>query len=289
MNWLLRADVFVLGLLLVHTVAVIIRISHLVHNFRSHGDMDRTTRTKLAAKLNIQAGNLKAIASTAPYLGTVGTCLGILSAFTVSGEEQAALAIAARMAAALVPAAVGIIVAVPATGAYEYVRTRLDLLANELPDRKVLPTSWFTLPPFALIPAYALVILVKVWIVITPTSGSGPTMKGFDIGIASQRCDSSGLVLHLSDSGRVFLNQEELNGTLESRLSEVYTLREQRILYLLADEGVRFQTVADTIDTVEHASETVTSRRLNIRVRLVTPAVMNAPCRAPVPRKSPYP
>lgn len=114
-------------------------------------------------------------------------------------------------------------------------------------------------------------------------------MKGFDIGIASQRCDSSGLVLHLSDSGRVFLNQEELNGTLESRLSEVYTLREQRILYLLADEGVRFQTVADTIDTVEHASETVTSRRLNIRVRLVTPAVMNAPCRAPVPRKSPYP
>jgi biopolymer transport protein ExbD len=284
MNWLVRADVILLGLFLAYTVAAVVHISRRTHTARCDGDMDRARRANLAAELNIQAGNLKSIATTAPYVGTVGTCLGIMGAFpAIAMEKHAALAlIMSRLAAALVPAAAGIIVVVPATCACEYARRRLDLLANELPDRKPLLTRWFTLPPFALMGAYALVILVQAYMPLAP----GHSPKGFDVGIAPARCGSDLanklLVLHLSNDGRVFLNQEEQGSTLQSRLSAIYSMRADRTLYLFADEGVPFQTVADTIDTVENTSETGTSLPLNITIRLIAPSARDITCPKPV-------
>jgi hypothetical protein len=82
--------------------------------------------------------------------------------------------------------------------------------------------------------------------------------------------------------------QEDWNG-LAGRLSEIYRVREQRTLDLVADDGVPFQTVADALDIVENAPVAAGSQpigmemdKLDITVRLVTPNVWNARCREPV-------
>jgi hypothetical protein len=46
-----------------------------------------------------------------------------------------------------------------------------------------------------------------------------------------------------------------------------------RTLYLIADDEVRFQTVADAIDIIQKRSSS-----LDITVRLITPSAMNARC-----------
>jgi biopolymer transport protein ExbD len=290
MDWLVRFDVVVLGLLLACTVAVVVRVSRRYHTARRDGEISTATGKKLIAELNIQVGNLKSIASTAPYVGLVGTCFGLLGAFSGVGmQRDAAFAwMTSKIAAALVPAAAGIIVAVPATCGYEYGRTRLELLVNEQPGRKrLLLTGRFTeLPPFALVAAYGLVILIQAYGPFSPVH----TPKGFDIGLASARCESNSdrfIVLHIANGGRIFLNHEEEQdwSTLQNRLSEIYSMRAERILYLLADEGVPFQTVADAIDAVQNAPEGATSGSLNVTVRLITSSRCPAPVVIPV---SPY-
>jgi hypothetical protein len=81
MNWFGHLDVIVLALLLAYTLAVFIRVSYRYHVARQARVIDSASRRKLAAELNIEVGNLKSIVSTAPYLGLVGTCFGIMSAF----------------------------------------------------------------------------------------------------------------------------------------------------------------------------------------------------------------
>ena len=62
-------------------------------------------------------------------------------------------------------------------------------------------------------------------------------------------------------------------------------MRKDRTLFLLADSGVPFQTVAHALDVVESARAAVGPQaagmrmdNLNIKVRLVTPAALNADC-----------
>jgi len=93
---------------------------------------------------------------------------------------------------------------------------------------------------------------------------------------ASDRCEydvaDKLIVLHITDTGKVFLNQEQEDwNSLADRLSQIYSVREYRTLYLLADSGVPFQTIAHALDTVENAEA-------SIQVRLITPKVFNAAC-----------
>lgn len=106
MNWIVRLDVIVLALMLVCVVVVVTRIFYRYHLARPAGDTDSATRGRLAAVLSIELGGLKAIASTAPYLGLAGTCVGILSAYRFRGsvameENTFLLMMATRMAAPL--------------------------------------------------------------------------------------------------------------------------------------------------------------------------------------------
>ena len=93
-------------------------------------------------------------------------------------------------------------------------------------------------------------------------------------------------VLHLTDAGKLLLNaeQEDWSG-LASRLSEIYSMRAQRTLDIVADDGVPFQTVADALDIVENApvaagpqAAGMELEKLDIRVRLLTPRVLGAHC-----------
>lgn len=276
MDWLMRVDVVVLGLLLAYTFGAVIRASHHYHKVRREAEVNDPAKRRVAAELNIHVGNLRSIVTIAPYLGLIGTCLGLLHAlFYAGGQYDSALAaLAPWMAPALVPAASGIIVAISSTCGYEYARTRLDSLLDDLPSGKHLLTRRFMLPPYSLIAAYGLAFIVQVYMPFSPAR----TPKGLDTGIAPVRCGSDTsdrlIVLHISDSGRIFVNLEEQDwSNLPSRLSDIYSRRAHRVLYLSADDEVPFQTVADSIDIVNS---------LDITVLLITPTAMNAPCPKPL-------
>jgi hypothetical protein len=67
-------------------------------------------------------------------------------------------------------------------------------------------------------------------------------------------------------------------------VSKIYGSRVHRTLYVRADDGVPFQTVADAIDIVEnaniepHQAVRMGADKLDITVRLITPNVMNTSC-----------
>jgi biopolymer transport protein ExbD len=278
MDVLLRVDVAVLGLLLACTLVLVVRVSRCYRLARDRG-IDSPAGKVVVAELKANVGNLKSIASTATYFGLLGTCLGILSAFSPAGMEKHTYAawMMSKMTAALVPCAVGIIVAVPATCGHTYGCMRLDLLAKGLPKRNRLLTRRFEeFPSFAVITtAWLLTILLRVYALpFTPVH----TSKGLDVGIASVPCDTSDrfIVLRISDRGGIFLNfQEQQDWTgLQNGVSEIYRMRAHRVLYLSADEGVSYQTVADAIDTVRSAPEDIT-------VQLVRPRAVNAGCPGP--------
>ena len=282
-----RRDVIVLALMLVYLFAVVIHVCRRLYLARRALGVASASKRKLAAVLSIEVGSLKSIAFTAPYLGLVGTCEGILSAFGGIGmqKDAARAMITMRMALALIPTAAGIPVAILATYSYNYLRTRIDLLAGEVFDagqqrnrhfrvsRRFPPTKRFSeLPAFGLIAAPVLAIAVMGCM----TFASFHTPTGFYVELASARCEHDVvdklIVLHITDAGKLFLNQEqEDRNSLAGRLSQIYRMREYRTLYLLADSGVPFQTVAHALDTVENAEA-------SIKVQLITPKVFNAAC-----------
>lgn len=296
-------DVILLALMLVYLFAVLIHVCCRYYLARRAGGIDGAGRRRLAAFLSIEAGDLKSIAVTAPYLGLAGTCVGILYAFSAfSGSKGAVMAmIATKVAIALIPTAVAIPLAVLATCSYNYLRSRIDLLVSEAFEqgwqrsrhfrgaRRFPPTERFSeFPAFAPFAAFGLALL---GFIVLP---SLHPPKGFYVGPASAHCEYEGdeqlIVLHITDEGKLFLNQEQEYWTnLADRLSAIYSMREHRTLYLLADPGVPFRTVADALDIVEGASATPGSQadgmrnnNLGIKVQLVTPKALTADCFKPV-------
>ncbi len=294
-NWLVHVDVIVLALMLVYVVGVVTHVAYRYHMARHGGGMDDSSSRKVASELSAEVGSLKSIALTAPYCGLVGACFGAMSIYTGIGmEKHAALAmISSRLAVALVTTAVGIVVAVPASFSYNFFRTRLDTLEDELASelqrsrclaarRLLLRNRFSQLPLFAMIAAPGLAILVAVE---TPFfAPREPT--GFGIDLVSDRCENDGndrlIVLHITNAGELFLNTEpERWNNLAGRLSEIYNLTAYRTLYLFADNDLPFQTVADAIDIVNNAV-TSESRPLDIRLRLITPKAMSSCALLPV-------
>jgi biopolymer transport protein ExbD len=303
MNWIVRLDVILLAFMLAYVVIVVTRVSYRARLTHRAGEIDSAGRSKLAALLSTDLGSLKAIASGAPYLGLAGTCPGIMTAIVFGGNMgnstfQAMLG--ARVAAALVTTAAGILVAVPATFSYNYLCTLKDTLEREVsrdPSAQInryrqstpkhaLTKQFSQLPAFALIAAPCMAAVVLVY-----SSFSAPReATGFGIELAPPRCAPNSIdrqiVLHITDEGNLFLNTEQQDwNSLASLLSGIYSLRAERTLYLTVDDGVPFQTVADFLDIVENVPATTTPeavvnevRKLDIRVKLITPAVVNAQC-----------
>ena len=291
-NWLVHVDAIVLALMLAYIVVVVLCVRHRYHRARSARGIDDSARRKLAADLSAQAANLRSIASTAPYCGLVGTCAGILSASGFGGsvamEKNTFLAMmAARIATALLTTAAGILVAVPASCSYNFFRTRLDVLENELSTelqrsrclitrRLSLKSRFSQMPAFAMVAAPGLAILVAVY---TPFfAPREPT--GLDVRLASDRCENDGheriFVLHITNTGELLINTEPQRwNDLASRLSRTYSSPADHTLYLFADNEVSFQTVADAIDIVNNAV-TSESTPLDIRLRLITPKAMKS-------------
>ena len=87
----------------------------------------------LANDLKSGLGLLATIGATAPFVGLLGTTLGIVNAFMGMGEQGAGLeAVSSGIAEALIATAIGLIAAIPAVWLYNYFTGRLDTLFSEL-------------------------------------------------------------------------------------------------------------------------------------------------------------
>ncbi|HEX8716100.1 MAG TPA: MotA/TolQ/ExbB proton channel family protein [Gemmatimonadaceae bacterium] len=77
---------------------------------------------------------LATVGATAPFVGLLGTVMGIVNAFTGMAQSGAGGlgAISAGIAEALITTALGILVAIPAVWAFNYFSTKIDNLTVEM-------------------------------------------------------------------------------------------------------------------------------------------------------------
>jgi biopolymer transport protein ExbB/biopolymer transport protein TolQ len=89
----------------------------------------------IMAELKRGLGILATTGATAPFVGLLGTTMGIVNAFqgmAASGGSGSLAAITGGIAEALITTAFGLLVAIPAVWLYNYFSTKLDFLAVEM-------------------------------------------------------------------------------------------------------------------------------------------------------------
>jgi biopolymer transport protein ExbB/biopolymer transport protein TolQ len=81
-------------------------------------------------------GILATVGATAPFVGLLGTTMGVVNAFTgmATAGSGGLSAISAGIAEALITTAFGLLVAIPAVWIYNYLTPRVELVAMESDD-----------------------------------------------------------------------------------------------------------------------------------------------------------
>lgn len=304
-----HAIYFGLALMLSYTVFVLIRFLlryqraslELTDSNSESGASSLRNRRHFIVDLSQGLGILKAIASTSPFLGLAGTayrtlrslffgdCVGVHNCFLTQFSAQIAFA--------LISAAAGIVVAVPAALISKLLCNRVELLhsrlgnsdnradrdersfqrAQSLPLRK----RFSGLPPFALLAASALALVVCLFLTFEPYV----TPTGLDLALPSNDCGGRPdrfMLLRIANDGKLSMNMEPVRWIeLSDRLAEIYREPAIRELYLHAEDDVPFQTVADAIDIVRN-SPAPGPDSLGIKVILVTPGAARACALLPI-------
>jgi len=89
----------------------------------------------ITAELKRGLGILATTGATAPFVGLLGTTMGIVTAFqgmSASGGSGSLAAITGGVAEALITTAFGLMVAIPAVWLYNYFSTKIDFLTVEM-------------------------------------------------------------------------------------------------------------------------------------------------------------
>jgi biopolymer transport protein ExbB/biopolymer transport protein TolQ len=89
----------------------------------------------VSAELKRGLGILATTGSTAPFVGLLGTVMGIVNAFTgmaASGGGGSLASVSSGIAEALITTAFGLIVAIPEVWLYNYFTTKIDFLSVEM-------------------------------------------------------------------------------------------------------------------------------------------------------------
>ena len=98
--------------------------------------MMAVTRNREVERLERGLGFLGTAGSSAPFIGLLGTCIGIINAFrNIAGSQNTSLAVVAPgIAEALFATAIGLFVAIPAVMAFNKFNGELNRLAGKLED-----------------------------------------------------------------------------------------------------------------------------------------------------------
>jgi biopolymer transport protein ExbD len=244
---------------------------------------------QLAAELRMSIGNLKAISSAAPFLGLTGTCCGIMTLFRGYDMEKHELValLSSEAAAAIFPAAIGILVAIPAVCSHNYLHRKIELLkiATYVDEASVTPRSSCTipgshkfplakrfsgLPSFPLIAAPSLAFAVAILMTFASHNPLGFSVRLSQpvnpATIAHSRPQSIiiGVVRNSDDSITAYMNSKEMIlSRLEASLREKININQNWTAYLQAEDDVSWADVANVIDILKqlHADVVLTTRR----------------------------
>lgn len=98
--------------------------------------MMSVTRNREMERLERNMGFLATCGSSAPFIGLLGTCIGIINSFTsIASSQNTSLAVVAPgIAEALFATAIGLFVAIPAVIAFNRFNGELNRLAGKLED-----------------------------------------------------------------------------------------------------------------------------------------------------------
>ena len=134
MDWLIFAvDYGVIGLLLVLSVCSIAMVIERLYVFR-HIRLDRyKEKNTLEVELTRNLHLIASIGSNAPYIGLLGTVLGIMLTFYAIGQEGLtdATRIMTGLALALKATAVGLLVAIPSVALYNHLLRKVWVLVKD--------------------------------------------------------------------------------------------------------------------------------------------------------------
>lgn len=263
-----RLVLIVIALMLVRVVVI---VASFFHRYRLAQiarmiETDSGAQRKMAAELSVKLGSLQSIFSTAPYFGLLGSCIGILSTFR--GYEGTrfgfVVMVVSGIEAALLSTAAGILVAVPATCFYNYLRTRMDSLDSEM-SNGLLEKRRFPLParfsafPFSVITASALAIFLATFMIFPSFHvPKGLAVRLLKIGVPETEHLVEPIVITVgasktSDSPVVYVNSKKKPwGELEKELrTELQLLPPRSLAYVQAENSVSWRDVLNVIDTAE--------------------------------------
>jgi hypothetical protein len=253
MNLYSRTDFVLLALMLGCTLVVTLRAAY---RLRALPQVVGIADARLAVRM------VGSVALASPYLGLVGTCCGILDVFRgVAMEKHAALMMmAVRAAAALIPCAVGILVAIVAICSQNYLCRRVEKAEMSLPSRPRLSRRTLAPIAFAVIAAAYLSVADTVMLsfksareavgiaVDVPRPGpyDGLALSPFRPLVILRRNDTAQMLLFLDGKKLPFA---ELEASLRSELNGEQFGR----VYVEADRELNWVEVADALDAVTAA------------------------------------
>lgn len=223
----------------------------------------------LVAELGRGVGTLKAIASAAPFLGLAGTSYGVLAGFYRLGYTKFGGIgwFVANIGSALVAAAAGLMVAIPAAASYNFVRMLLAKFESRRSGTLVagapcsygfaqtlgLRRRFSGFPAFALIAAPVLGILVPmVMLMLRSPISTGLPVHLSKVGAADP--DSSRVIIRVISTNRgvpplLYVSSkettwDELGNALRGQLKG----RPHWIVYVEGASEVAWADVAKAID-----------------------------------------
>jgi hypothetical protein len=99
--------------------------------------------------------SLATVAAIAPFVGNLGTLIGIVNSFRgIAGQRETVMAaICGELSQACVPTALGLLVAVPSLWFYKYLTARVECFDREMKNASIDVLNLLTLRPMHLAPA----------------------------------------------------------------------------------------------------------------------------------------
>jgi biopolymer transport protein ExbD len=255
-----RFVLLLLALMLARIFFIVVRLSYLRTQQPKSTDATSHGRSELVAELLRKLRSLRSIFSTAPYLGLLGTSLGILDTLSgglIGSRSSVAVWLAWRMAAAVLSTAAGLLVAITATCLHNYLLTRVDSLDSKLPSGRVgkrrLPlrqrVSSFPFPltavPILVLSIAAFMVFPSfygprgIYVRVMPTGASeteAPSLEPIVIAVVFTKTDAV---------PTVYVNSNKTAwGELRNKLqSELEVLPADSKVYIQADKDVFWQHV----------------------------------------------
>jgi biopolymer transport protein ExbD len=263
-----RLVLIVLALMLIRVVAV---VADFWYRYRLAALAEATNAShraqrKTAPELSLKLGSLRSVFTTAPYLGLVGSCLGILNTFRgYEGSRSGfVVMVVSGMGAALLSTAAGMLVAVPAMCFYNYLRTRKDLLEGKmqggpLEKRRFPLRARLSAFPFSAMLASTLAISLAAFMIFPSFHVSkGLTVRLLRIGALERQQIGEPIVIKIglaktNNSPVVHVNSTKtaLDELEKDLRTELQSRPPKSVAYVQAENGVLWRDVVSVVDVAQ--------------------------------------